>query len=558
MGSLRLGRFILIASGILFSAGACESAESPDRDRGKVPEGAGATNTGPPIGTGGFPMGETELEENFRSPVVSGPYLWSANPDTNRVARIDARTFDVDVLDGGHGPTFVAALPRETGPDGAAVINVFGNDASIFRDSGEMGGAGGSILSEVRLPIQRGASTWTVGANGRFAIVWSEFEQDLRGPLDGYQEMTVLSLDETTPEATRISVGFRPTRVVINQEETRAFVVSDPGFSVLDLTTDPPNISRELPLPDSPDGATRDVSFTPAGDLAFVRLNRSGEILIVRVEDDERVTVSLPKEATDLDLSADGRFAIAVMRGELFADTAHPQTGGLGGALGGQGGASEGGATQPHNSQIAVLPVPEIFEAPETYDIIGTPELVGSVVIAEEGNRAVFYTSAIDNSRVLTLNLDTLETSVSDLLAPVQAVFLSEDGKYGGAVMTPPPGSTSAGAFALFITEGDLPPRITGTATVPRFISIQEDRALITTWGSQIEKAAVFLGRFPQLSVDRKELEREPLASGMVPEAGQGFVAEAHPEGRVTFIDFDSAESTEVTGFELSSRVVEE
>jgi hypothetical protein len=124
--------------------------------------------------------------------------------------------------------------------------------------------------------------------------------------------------------------------------------------------------------------------------------------------------------------------------------------------------------------------------------------------------------------------------------------------------MTPPPGSTSAGAFALLITDAELPPRITGTETVPRFISITQDRALVTTWGSQVTSAAAFLGRFPALSVDRLELRSDPLASGMVPDAQQGFVAQAHPEGRVTFIDWETSEPTEVTGFELSSRVVEE
>lgn len=536
---------------------ACQAEDSGD---GGAPsgtsDGTGAAPQGTTGGTSGTHPLERELEENFRSPVVSGPYLWSANPETNRVARIDARTFEVDVFDGGHGPTFVAALPDEDGPNGAVVINVHSDDASIFRSGGAPGEPGRVDVTQERLPIQQGASDWEVGASGRFAIAWSRFEQDLRGPLDGYQDLTVLSLGVEPPTATRVSVGFRPTQVVMSRDETRVFVVSDPGLSVIDLTTDPPSIASELLLPDSLEGSNRDVSFTPDGELAFVRFNRSREVLIVRIRDNTRVIVELPEEVTDLDLSEDGTLAIAVMRGKILAPPARPVEMSEDGGAGGVGGVPN--TPLPDNSRIALLSVPAIFENPGDYALVGTQELVGSVVIARDASSALFYTSAIDNTRVLILDLNSLEQTAIDLQAPVQAAFLSEDGRYAAAVMTPPPGSTSSGAFALLITGGNLPPRITGTSTVPRFISVTQDRALVTTWGSQARPAAAFLGKFPQLAIDQLELRSEPLASGMVPDAKQAFVAQAHPEGRVTFIDWQTSAPTEVTGFELSSRVVEE
>lgn len=542
----------LVVGAMLWS---CSSGK--DSSGGGDPLGDGP-NIGVPQATGGStaqPVLELELEENFRSPVVSGPYLWSANPETNRVARINAESFEVEVVDGGHGPTFLAALPQTDGPDGAVVINVFGDNVSVFREGEEgMGGGTGALLSETRFPVQPGASAWAVGASGKIAIAWSKFEQDLRGPLDGYQDLTVLELDADPPTATRLSVGFRPTQVVINQDETRAFVVSRPGLSVLDLGGETPTVLHELFLPDQGDEATRDVSFTPDGDFAFVRLNRSSDVLVIRTEDDTRVTVSLPREVTDLDLSGDGTTAIAVMRGNLLSTSV-----GMGG-FGGQGGTASSGDDDGLSntpSQIAVMNVPEIFDAPTTFDLVETDELVGSVVIAHDASRAVFFTSAVDNPHLLTLDLDDLSQRVSDLQAPAQAAFLSEDGKYAAAVMTPPTGSTSSGAFALMIAGEDLPLRLEGTSTVPRFISLTQDRCLVTTWGSETAPAVVYLGKFPDLSVDRVELPGEPLASGMVPDAQQGFVAQAHPEGRVTFIDWDTALPTTVTGFELSSKVVQ-
>jgi hypothetical protein len=401
--------------------------------------------------------------------------------------------------------------------------------------------------------VQQGASAWAVGSTGKFAIAWSRFEEDLRGPLDGYQDLTVLSLSGENPSAKRISVGFRPTQVIINQEETKAFVVSSPGLSVLDLSGEEPQIQHELFLPDGGGGQTRDVSFTPDGEYAFVRPNRSSEILIIRTADDTRVTVPLPREVTDLDLSEDGSLAVAVMRGDLLSLGAGPDS-----AQGGQGGmGGEGGRLENTPSQIAVFPVPEIFDVPGDYELVETPELVGSVVIAADASRALLFTNAVDNPHLLSLNLNDYEQWVSDLQAPAQAVFVSEDGKYAAAVMTPPTGSTSSGAFALVIAEADLPLRIEGTSTVPRFISLTQDRCLVTTWGSETSPAATYLGKFPDLSVDRIELPSEPLASGMVPEARGGVVAQAHPEGRVTFVDWETALPKTVTGFELSSKVVE-
>lgn len=502
------------------------------------------------------PGEEVELEENFRSPVISGPFLWSANPETNRVARIDARSFSVTVLDAGHGPTFLAALPGAGTKGGALVLNVLGGDASMFRPSSTsaMGGAAGTELVETRFAVQTGASAWAVGKGGRFAIAWSRFEEDLKGPLDGYQDLTIVALDGDEPNTKKLSVGYRPSDVLINEEESRAYVVSEPGISVIDLTREPPSIVREIFLPDEETG-TRDVSLTPDGRYAFVRLPRSSEILVIDTEDDLEVRIQLPREVTDLDLSGDGSLAVAVMRGSLPSGVHPPAEGGAGGLGGGDGAGSE---FEGEASQIALMKVPDIFFEPTSFTINVTEELVGSVVLSDDGSAAGLYTNAIANSRLSVLRIDSGRMWVTDLQAPAQAVFLSQNGLYATAVMTPPSGSGRSGAFALVPLSDSLPLRIEGTTTVPRFISMVGDRALVTTWGSETSPAEVFLGKFPDLSVDRMELLSEPLASGIVAEAGQGFVAQQHAEGRVTFLDLESSLPTTVTGFELASKVVQQ
>ena len=66
-----------------------------------------------------------------------------------------------------------------------------------------------------------------------------------------------------------------------------------------------------------------------------------------------------------------------------------------------------------------------------------------------------------------------------------------------------------------------------------------------------------YLVRMPSLQVDRIALSSPPLAAGVLPDDGLAFVAQRHPEGRITFIHLESAAAETLTGFELSSRVVD-
>jgi hypothetical protein len=47
-----------------------------------------------------------------------------------------------------------------------------------------------------------------------------------------------------------------------------------------------------------------------------------------------------------------------------------------------------------------------------------------------------------------------------------------------------------------------------------------------------------------------------PGATGIVPLAKRGFVAQKHPEGRITFIDLETGAAQTLSGFEIAARVV--
>src|SRR5262249_3237109 len=84
------------------------------------------------------------------------------------------------------------------------------------------------------------------------------------------------------------------------------------------------------------------------------------------------------------------------------------------------------------------------------------------------------------------------------------------------------------------------------------------ERALVTVSDPSSNSFGAYLVRTPNLQVDYQSLSSEPLASGTVPDAEKAFVAQVHPEGRISFIALDDGQSREITGFELSSKVVSE
>lgn len=479
-------------------------------------------------------------------PAAVGRYLWAANPKSNRVVLVDATTLGVEVLEAGFAPTYLAGIPPVGDfPGGAVVINERSDDATIFRlPSDEDSPVSAETVTVHSVPVHPRANAWRVGPKSRFAIAWSDARAFSRvDPTEGLQDLTVIDLDGDEPVSTRLSAGYRPSQVVVEESGKRAYVVSQPGITVLHLThADGPRVERELFLPEEAGDQARDVSITPDGAFAFVRMAGESSVLIVDLASDERITVNLPAPVTDLDVSADGTKAVAVMR-----TPTEPAAGAAGAPA----------ATEP--SRIAVLPLDTIVTDPEDYEIHELDGLFGSAVLSQDGRYALAFTNAVASPLLAIVDLETGEHRELDLRAPVRAAFLLEDGSHAVVLLTPPAGSARRGAFSLVPVAADLPPKMEGTDAPTRFVSLSSDppRALVTTVGAEDEPHDVLLARFPGLQVDRIRLASTPLASGVVPEAGKGFVAQSHPEGRVTFVGLEDGAAQVLTGFELGGKVVE-
>lgn len=466
-------------------------------------------------GTGGAPpiiIPETETRP-FRPPVITGDYLWSANPRSGKVALIHAPTLATRVLSAGLEPTVLAAVPDASADAAAIVINEGTSDSSYFRVEG-------SNITTKRIAIHVGANRWSISPSGRYAVAWSSSDNGL-DPTNGLQEISLIDLSRSKPVAERLGIGFRPLDVTYNEEESQVIVTAQTGISLVTLEN---NKVSWIPLSFA-DG--RDVSITRDGGHAFVRSEGKSTVEIVALDgSDERTLLDLPGPPTDLDLSPTGR-AVAVLR---------------------------------EQEMIATFLVEEILSDPAAFETLSLPgQVIGSAELAADGLTVVLYSNAIENSLVSVVHFDErdafLTYSTFDTQTAVETVCVSPDGHHAIVKARGIAGS-NAGAFTILTLDEPRFPRVLGTHAPIQQIDLHNDFGLVTTSTQGLHEAHLI--SLDALRVDVIPLASAPSSAGILPSLRVGFAAQEHPEGRVTFFDFAALEAHTLTGFELSSKAVQE
>ncbi|MEO7037013.1 MAG: hypothetical protein ABI548_23875 [Polyangiaceae bacterium] len=524
--------------------------------------GAGSVNLGPSSAAGSAPLvvpPEQEEDLSYRAPVVSGRWVWTANPETGKVAVVDAKSFGVRLADAGVAPTFLTALPSTADTSRALVINTGSHDATLLS-----AGATGAVKAVGPIPLSADVNAWQVSRTGKFALAWTDSHALTPDPTQGYQDISVVDLRGASPVATRLVVGFLPSRVFIDDAETHAYVVATSGITVIDLASSPaPHVLKEQPVTSDPneDASTRDVSVTPDGSYALIRHDGSNLVTLLDLATGDLSPVSLPGAITDLDLAPDAKSALAVVRGD---DVPRAESADSAGA-GGEGGDGEPAAGGSGASTLAILPIPGIFSDPTVFDTVSVPgEVFGLVNIAPQGSQALLYTNAVSNSHVTLLDTAPGATYLShrtiDVHGYVHEVFPSPDGAYAIASLLPTTAGGKPGFAAIPVTSA-LPPRVQ-TTDAPVFAVAQSAgpaaRAVITVSDGKTNFAA-YIVRMPELVVDTVKLPSRPLANatGLVPDAGVAYIAEENPQGRITFINLETGVPRTITGFEISAKVTD-
>ena len=526
---LAVGASVLAAAAaVACGAGGATSNTSfggPSSDQtGPTEPGSG----GAPADDAGVPA-EREVESSYEAPVATGRYVWVANPKSGRVAYINAQTLDVRTVEAGNAPTYLTTVPGAG--DATIVLNVLSDEATLLR-------ADGANVTAKTFATAHGMNSWATSADGRWAIAWADARLDAKAQADktqGFQDLTVIDLSgQVQPQV--LAVGYRPVTVGFDAANAHAYAVTQDGVALLDLFPSgggAPRVSKNVPLSDDPleDPGTRDVSVTPDGAYAFVRRDNRSDVTVIDLATATRTSVNLPGAVTDLDLSPKGDRAVAVIR---------------------------------QSSTVAILPVPGIATDPATYVTASVAgETIGSVSLAPSGDTGVLYTNAVPVEHVTVMSLATPTAPAFRtvrLYSPVLAVFLAPDARHAVVLHdTPAPPSTAGGAFSLVPVAADLPAKIVSAAAPPTAVAFASagDRAVVAERDDTKKIFGVFLAKLPELTVDELPLASPPIAAGVVDGARRAYVAQQHPEGRITFVDLDTGAARTLTGFELSARVVD-
>jgi hypothetical protein len=503
--------------------GACGSDSDAAMSEGAVPRANDAKNGGSEpggAGSAGAVPPEKEVESDYEAPVATGNVVWIANPKSGRVALVDAATLQVRTVEAGNGPTYLASVPGQQ-VDTTLVLNVLSEDATLLRATPQ------GITAQT-FKTAKQANTLVFSKDGRFAIAWADARKVPTPPkTEGFQDLTVLDLEKGT--STILAVGYRPVAVGFAEGASRAHAVTQDGVAIVDLSG-APIVAKNVAISSTPteDPGTRDVFVTKDGQRAFVRRDGSNAITIVDLEADTRTDVTLTGPVTDLDLADTGDRAVAVVR---------------------------------TTAEVAVLP---IGEPSNKTSLTVTGETIGSVAIAPGGNKALLFTNALAVERFTILDFANVPSGLRTvrLYSPVLGIFSTPDAQHAvvlhdktaaGAGGVP----GSPGAFSVVPIGQSLPAKIVATTAPPTAVATTNDRAVVAERDDKTKIYGAYLARMPQLMVERYPLASPPIAVGLVASAKRAYVAQQHPEGRLTFIDLESGIARTLTGFELSSRVVD-
>jgi hypothetical protein len=244
--------------------------------------------------------------------------------------------------------------------------------------------------------------------------------------------------------------------------------------------------------------------------------------------------VTVPLVVGDVDLSPNGEFALAVVRS---------------------------------HSLVLKIPVPEGFSDPSRVQAVPVEAgVIGSVTLSANGQYALLYTTVVPTDELLTiLDLQTTEAQTVDLRKSVQGVAVAPDGSTALVVHQKLPGEASLASeeevaldlsYAYSVVQlgsGFAKLQVT-ESEVMAFTLVAEAGALFVLLPQPWEAQRVRLDSFVVESVT---LASKPVAIGAVPESQKVFVGQEHPDGRITFIDWATLETTSVTGFELNSKIQE-
>lgn len=524
---LGIGPFTL-GCGASEMAGEPDYAASPTPGYDPYPEEDGSGEDTPP------PLPAESEDAFYRAvPAATDRYVLVVNPERDTLSKINASTRAVYTLPVGLHPTQV-----EVGlfnPDKALVVNEGDATVSILNVQDD---------TAVTLPIHPDTNYASLSADGRFAITW--FNASVEGAstsVDGvrsYSNISVLFTGEGTkaPTSTPIAVALNPRGVAWVPDADQALVLCDDAVALITLSATP--TSRLIPLTSDIDENLQvaELKVGPDGHYAFARLSNLSQLVVIDLkaaDPTQAVTrLDLPGIPSDMDLAEDALILVdRANRALRLYDPLDPAQ------------------------------LPRVVSTPEN-------QIVGSVVVAPEQDRAILYTTLtqkdIDNTNVedIPLNrfsvwdLQTDAITLHELVKPVQEVRLNR---------------TAVNDVATFIHQGSADSEVAAFdnkealthfyfsdgLSVPAVLQ-DPIRSIADTPGGAYEyliledNLNVLVVNYQSRQVTAVAVQSQPVFVGILTSSNIGYVSQEHELGRLSFIEPESMSVSTITGFELNAQ----
>jgi hypothetical protein len=501
---------------------------------------SGSGSKGPSLDGGIALPPEKEQPLSFETPQAGKTSVYVPDPDTNRVAVVNATNFKVQNVPVGTQPRYAVTVP---GQDIALVFNVGTQDVALLRTDDQ------GVTTPKRIEVGHNANAIAIAPDQQHALVYQDATFSSAAGADSFQDLTVIDLALGAEKARRVSVGFKPRGVEFTADGKRAFVITEDGISVLDFAAldGGPKILPLVSLGDSlSDAQSIDVQVTPSGAFALARRDGESTVRLIDLSSGKIETLTLGDatadagvgaELTDLDLAPDGSFAIAVLR---------------------------------DRGVLVRIPIPQGFRDPTSLkELPAQDALIGSVTLSASGTRAIGYTTAapVESVTVFDLTADVPPRGIR-LRKSVRAVALSDDGSRA-LVLHAPEGAlgsaqdedaridASEGYSLVDTGSGFAKLQLTPVRANANGLLLTPDGKRVFTLLAGGSVKTVEMADLDSFEITSRELSTTPSSIGFVPGSAMPrvFVGQTG-NGGITFLDaLTGAPVRTVSGFEIASRI---
>jgi hypothetical protein len=483
---------------------------------------------------GGYPTPPPETGDAFyrAAPASSDRYVFVVNPDRDTLSKINASTRAVYTLPVGVHPTQVLVGAKDPGK--AVVLNEGSAELSIVDTATD------AIQT---VPIHKDTNFMRLSDDGLYAITW--FNAAVEGAdtsVDGERSYSNISVVFTgdkshAPTSTPIAVALNPRDAAFVPQTSQALVLCDNAVAQISLSATP--TSRLITLTDDIDEELQvsELKVSPDGHFAFLRLANVPDLIVIDLTADLDSAVSrlsLDDIPTDMDLS--GNSLIVVDR---------------------------------TNRTLQVFQALDPSAPPK---VVPTPsnQIVGSVAVAPEVDRAILYTTltakdikgteleGIPLNRFSVWNLETDDIKLYELVKPVEAVTINHNPGmevvtfiHDGAADSDVQAFDNKDAFSNYYFSDSL---VVPTVLAAPIKAIADTPDGVHEFMILEDNPYVVIVDYLSRQVDAVQVQSQPAFVGILTGTETAYVSQEHELGRISFIDPETSSVTTITGFELNSQ----